>query len=113
MFLKNIAQNAKTILTFKNYGVNIKVSHEMQLKINNRKEVTTMVNVNKLRGKIIEKGLSVAELAKKIGIDKATLYRKIKNNGETITIRDANLIIKELELNRIEASEIFFAQFVA
>ena len=35
-----------------------------------------MVNVNKLRGKIVENGMSIPELAANIGIDKATFYRK-------------------------------------
>ena len=32
-----------------------------------------MVNINKLRGKIIACGLSVEELAEKVGINKSTL----------------------------------------
>ena len=34
-----------------------------------------MVNVNKLRGKIVENGMSVEKLAGAIGVDKATIYR--------------------------------------
>jgi hypothetical protein len=36
-----------------------------------------MVNTNKLRGKIVENGLSVADVAKSIGISVASLYRKM------------------------------------
>ena len=72
-----------------------------------------MVNINKLKGKIVECGLNVTELASKIGIDKATLYRKINSDGEKLTIRDANLIAKELNLSRDEINEIFFSQNVA
>lgn len=72
-----------------------------------------MVNVNKLKGKIIECGLNVSELADKIGIDKATLYRKISANGSRITIREADMISKELNLSKEEVNDIFFSQYVA
>jgi DNA-binding phage protein len=72
-----------------------------------------MTNINKLRGKIVEKGINVSELAKTLGIDKSTLYRKLKNNGEDISIKEANLIIKELNLTIEEVNAIFFSQFVA
>ena len=68
-----------------------------------------MVNVNKLK----ECGLNISELADLIGIDKATLYRKIGDEGQKITIREADLISKELRLSREEVNDIFFSQFVA
>ena len=49
-----------------------------------------MVNVNKLKGKIVECGLNISELADLIGIDKATLYRKIGDEGQKIIV-DTNL----------------------
>lgn len=72
-----------------------------------------MVNVNKLRGKIVENGLTIPELADRIGLDKSTLYRKLSQEGETFTIREANLICNELNLSKQEAMEIFFNQTVA
>lgn len=72
-----------------------------------------VVNINKLKGKIVERGINVSDLAKLIGIDKATLYRKINANGEAITIREADMISKELKLSREEVNDIFFSQFVA
>lgn len=72
-----------------------------------------MVNVNKLKGKIVEKELTIEKLAERIGVDRSTLYRKIDSNGDGITIREADLICKELELTGKEASDIFFSQFVA
>ena len=53
-----------------------------------------MVNINKLKGKIVECGLNIAELAALIGIDKATLYRKINADGQSITIKEADRIAK-------------------
>lgn len=72
-----------------------------------------MVNINKLKGKIVECGLSIPELALNIGIDKTTLYRKIGLNGENFTIKEADLIAKQLRLTGAEVNAIFFSQFVA
>jgi len=72
-----------------------------------------MINVNKLKGKIVEKGITVRILAKEIGVDQSTLYRKLKNNGDDITIKEANLIMKSLNLTIEEANAIFFSHNVA
>ena len=71
-----------------------------------------MVNVNKLKGKVVEQGRSIADLAEDIGIDKATLYRKL-NNPETFTLRDADSIVKALGLPVEDAVAIFFSDYVA
>ena len=72
-----------------------------------------MVNVNKLKGKIVEKNMSVEEVAKRVNIDRATFYRKLAQNGESFSIREADAIVKALGLDGLEASAIFFSQFVA
>ncbi|MDU4727667.1 helix-turn-helix domain-containing protein [Clostridium sp.] len=72
-----------------------------------------MVNVNKLKGKIVEKGINISNLAEMINMDPSTLYRKFNNNCDTLTIKEADLIVKSLELNADEAKTIFFSQFVA
>ena len=69
------------------------------------------MNVNKLKGKIVEKGMNIGQLADKIYIDRSTLYRKINNNS--LTIKEVNLICEALELTYKEAMSIFFNQVVA
>ena len=71
-----------------------------------------MVNINKLKGKIVEQGMNIEELAREIGVNKSTLYRKIQNKGETITIKEANLIRKVLNLSGEEVIAIFFSDHV-
>lgn len=71
------------------------------------------INVNKLRGRIVEKGFSVASLAAKLGMDKATLYRKLGSGGKSMTVQDANRIVEALGLSADEATSIFFSQVVA
>jgi len=75
--------------------------------------VPEIVNVNKLKGKIVEQGLTVETLAQRIKVDKSTLYRKMNDMGESFTIREENLICKALNLNGQEATAIFFSQYVA
>lgn len=72
-----------------------------------------VVNVNKLKGKIVERGMNISALAEMMGIDRATLYRKMSNNGETMLVKDANSIVSALDLSVEEAVAIFFSQLVA
>lgn len=71
-----------------------------------------MCDVAKLKGKIAEKGLNQKTVAKKTGIDRSTLNRKLKN-GENFTIGEANRIAVVLGLNKEEAMQIFFRDVVA
>mgnify|MGYP003297645599 CR=1 FL=1 len=71
------------------------------------------VNVNKLKGKIVECGLSISDLADMIGINKSTMYRKLDANGESLLISEANAIVQALHLTSDEAMAIFFSQLVA
>lgn len=72
-----------------------------------------MVNMKKLKLKLKETGLSVEDVSKTMGINRATLYRKIKNDGETFTVRDIDKLSRILGLQVDEINEIFFAQNVA
>lgn len=66
------------------------------------------MNINKLKGKIVEKDMNVEALAAILGINRASLYRKL-NNGEKITIGEAAKLKEALEMNNEEAFEIFLA----
>jgi len=66
------------------------------------------LNINKLRGKIVERGMNVEALATCIGIDRSSLYRKL-NDAEKITIGEAAKMKDALEMSDDEAYEIFLA----
>ena len=72
-----------------------------------------MVNVNKLRGKLVEMGVRVEDVAKEIGIDKSTFYRKLNENGDTFLIRECDIMCRMLSLTKEEVNAIFFSQYVA
>lgn len=70
-----------------------------------------MLDVQKLKGKIIEKGKNIESVSADLGINPATFYRKMKNNS--FEIREVDKLVKILSLNGGEASAIFFSDIVA
>lgn len=66
------------------------------------------MNINKLKGKIVENEMNVEKLADIIGIDRSSLYRKL-NNAEKITIGEAGKMKEALGMSDAEAYEIFLA----
>ena len=71
-----------------------------------------MVNVDLLRSKIAERRTNVSEIAADMGVDKATLYRRIADSG-SFTIGEVEKITEILKLSHDEAISIFFSQTVA
>lgn len=72
-----------------------------------------MVNISKLRGRIVERGFTVEELAKETKIERSKLYRRLLGNGKDFTIEEASAISKALKLNGKDVNEIFFAKIIA
>lgn len=66
------------------------------------------MQLNKLKAKIVAKGMNVEALADMIGIDRSSLYRKL-NNFEKITIGEALRMKAALEMTDAEASDIFLS----
>ena len=66
-----------------------------------------MVNTNKLLGKIKENGISVSDLAKRLGVSRPTITAKIQNK-RSFTIDEMVAIRNELELSADDCKTIFF-----
>lgn len=66
-----------------------------------------MLDILKLKGKVAENNLNMTSLSKKIGMNKNTLYRKIANDGETLSLGDIKNICKVLDLSFEDACTIF------
>ena len=62
---------------------------------------------NKLKAKIIERGLSVEGLANLLKMDRSSLYRML-SNADRITIGKAVRIKEALNMTDEEATAIFF-----
>lgn len=67
-----------------------------------------MVRVEKLKNAIRKRNTTLEKLADAIGIDSSTLYRKMRRNGETFTIGEAERIKQHLKLTKKDAVDIFF-----
>ena len=76
------------------------------------KEVSILVNTVLLRKQLNKRSMTISDLAAAMGIDKATLYRRIAA-PETFTIGEALKIARILNLPHADSTAIFFANEVA
>jgi len=72
-----------------------------------------MTNTQMLKGKIVEKNLTLKKVAELVNISRASFYRKIKSGGNDFSIGEALKIANILSLTRNEASSIFFNSIIA
>lgn len=71
-----------------------------------------MFNEKKFKAKLIENGLTISDIAKSIGVNEATIYRKMC--GKSDFSRNEMSIIKDiLVLNMDDFELIFFAKELA
>ena len=68
-----------------------------------------MFNILKLKGKIVENGMTLESFSKAINMDKATFCRRLKQ-PEKFTIGEACRTVEVLHLTTQDALDIFFAQ---
>ena len=71
-----------------------------------------MVNILKLKGKIVEKGFNVERLAESTEVSKHVLYQRLKKS-EDFTIKEVVAIANVLDLSSEELNDIFFSNIVA
>ena len=64
-----------------------------------------VVNIQRLRGKIIEKENTQESVADAMGMNRTTFYRKMKNGGNGFTIGDIRLI-KKIERYKKAANKL-------
>ena len=66
-----------------------------------------MFNKAEFRAALARKGCTRKELAKMLGINEVTLYRKLKRDGD-FTREEINIMIQELGIE--DPASIFFAE---
>lgn len=64
-------------------------------------------NMDALRGKMAERRISNDEMARRIGVDASTFYRKMKADGINFTVGQMHKIVEVLNLTNEEAAAIF------
>ena len=73
-----------------------------------------MIRTNEIKAQMKRVGLTQKTLAHNMGMNPATLNRKINNsNGEGITVSEANKIANVLQLPKEDLVKIFFADELA
>lgn len=68
-------------------------------------------DMQRLREVAKERGLNFENLAAKIGIDRATFYRKVNAEGEKFTIGEVHRMVEESTMTREEAISIFLPEY--
>lgn len=68
-----------------------------------------MVDTAKLRGRMAEKGETIASLAAKLGMHPNTLSRRLANSSE-FSVKEVGLLSAELGISTSQLSDYFFAQ---
>lgn len=66
------------------------------------------IDTDALKRRIIQKNTTMEGLAYYMGIDRSTLYRKLRDGGCGITVHEARLISSFLELSFEETLRIFW-----
>ena len=70
-----------------------------------------MVRTNEIKAQMKRKGMIQGDLAKRMSMDPSTLNRKINNeDGDKMTVSEAEKMCKALDLPREQWTDIFFAE---
>lgn len=67
-----------------------------------------MVNTDLLRGALRAKNITNEQAASAIGVNPATFYRRINQQGKKFTVAEVGKLAELLELSADEVQEIFF-----
>lgn len=68
------------------------------------------VDIAKLRGQMVARGMTQEQLAKEIGVNPSTLSRKMRLSGIYFTIGEVHKMVDVLEIQPREAANIFLAK---
>jgi cyanate lyase len=71
-----------------------------------QKGVDKSMKADEIRSRVAKKGLTMGDFAKQLGIDRASVFRKLNGSSE-FTIGEAQKAKDALELTDQEAVEIF------
>ncbi len=77
------------------------------------RKVKMEIDIEKLKETVILRNTTLEALAYEMGINRSTLYRKLKRGPSAITLKDAKTISRSLELSPVEANIIFGGGYVS
>ena len=71
------------------------------------------INIEKLKETVILRNTTLEALAYELGINRSTLYRKLRRGPAAISLLDAKTISRALRLSPMEADCIFGGGYVS
>ena len=71
------------------------------------------MNIEKMKRFMDEHNLTPKDMAKAANINESTWFRKVNRNGDTLTVKEMNMIISAFGMKRTEVAEIFFGEKLA
>lgn len=64
------------------------------------------MKVREVKGRMVARGLTPEYMAKQLGMDVSTYYRKMKAGGTDFNVENLNVFKRELELNTEESVDL-------
>lgn len=68
------------------------------------------MNVRKLKGRMLEEGVTQELLAKSLGSSRSTVHRRLNEHPDELTVGEAKKISRLLGLSDTDKLQIFFDQ---
>jgi len=70
------------------------------------------INIERLKETVVSRNTTLEALAYELGINRSTLYRKLRRGQSAITLKDASTISRSLGLSPMEQVSIFGGGYV-
>ena len=67
------------------------------------------MNVEALKKCIRNRQKSIDSVARDMGVNRSTIYRKLQRQGESFTVEEVKKLTESLNLTEKEATDIFFS----
>lgn len=77
------------------------------------RKVKMEINIEKLKETVISRNTTLEALAYEMGINRSTLYRKLRRGPSAISLQDVKNISDSLDLSPTEANTIFGGGYVS
>ena len=72
-----------------------------------------MVNINRLKSAMKDRGITVEQAAEYLGVNAATFYRRTSRDGEKFTVSEVGKLAALLDMDSATMQDIFFDQRLA
>lgn len=67
-----------------------------------------MVNIERLKTALKSRGVTIEQASERIGVNPATFYRRISQDGKNFTVAEVGMLVNLLGLDAKDMQAIFF-----